>query len=77
MSYSVGQLHQYSVELYKKLEAETGQAVGLHPTGNLRLATNRDREGRPFVSLVEGKSYPVYAMQAHPEKNVFEWTTGE
>lgn len=43
MSYSVGQLHQYSVELYKKLEAETGQAVGFHPTGNLRLATNRDR----------------------------------
>ncbi len=43
MSYSVGQLHQYSVELYKKLEAETGQAVGFHNTGNLRLATNRDR----------------------------------
>ena len=43
MSYSVGQLHQYSVELYKKLEAETGQAVGFHQTGNLRLATNRDR----------------------------------
>ena len=43
MSYSVGQLHQYSVELYKKLEEETGQAVGFHPTGNLRLARNRDR----------------------------------
>ena len=43
MSYSVGQLHQYSVELYKKLEAETGQDVGFHQTGNLRLATNRDR----------------------------------
>lgn len=43
MSYSVGQLHQYSVELYKKLEAETEQAVGFHNTGNLRLATNRDR----------------------------------
>ena len=43
MSYSVGQLHQYSVELYKTLEEETGQAVGLHPTGNLRLACNRDR----------------------------------
>lgn len=43
MSYSVGQLHQYSVELYKRLEAETGQDVGFHPTGNLRLATNRDR----------------------------------
>lgn len=43
MSYSVGQLHQYSVELYKTLEAETGQAVGLHANGNLRLATNRER----------------------------------
>ncbi len=43
MSYSVGQLHQYSVRLYQQLEAETGQAVGFHPTGNLRLATNRDR----------------------------------
>lgn len=43
MSYSVGQLHQYSVELYKTLEAETGQAVGLHVNGNLRLARNRER----------------------------------
>ena len=43
MSYSVGQLHRYSVELYKRLEAETGQAVSFHNTGNLRLACNRDR----------------------------------
>jgi dimethylglycine dehydrogenase len=43
MSYSVGQLHQYSVELYKSLEAETGQAVSFHQTGNLRLARSRDR----------------------------------
>ena len=43
MSYSVGQLHQYSVELYKTLEAETGQAVGFHENGNLRLATTRER----------------------------------
>ena len=43
MSYSVGQLHQYSVKLYQELERETGQAVGFHQTGNLRLARNRDR----------------------------------
>ena len=43
MSYSIGQLHQYTVELYKGLEAETGQAVGFHGNGNLRLARNRDR----------------------------------
>ena len=43
MSYSVGQIHKYSVDLYKKLEAETGQDVSFHVNGNLRLATNRER----------------------------------
>jgi dimethylglycine dehydrogenase len=39
MSYTVGQLHKYSVDLYKRLPAETGQDVSFHVTGNLRLAT--------------------------------------
>jgi dimethylglycine dehydrogenase len=43
MSYTVGQLHKYSVDLYKRLPAETGQEVSFHVSGNLRLATNRDR----------------------------------
>jgi dimethylglycine dehydrogenase len=43
MSYTVGQLHKYSVDLYKRLPAETGQDVSFHVTGNLRLATCRDR----------------------------------
>ncbi|MGB0823435.1 MAG: NAD(P)/FAD-dependent oxidoreductase, partial [Alphaproteobacteria bacterium] len=43
VSYSVGQLHQYSVELYRTLEDETGQAVSFHNTGNLRLAMNKER----------------------------------
>ena len=43
VSYSVGQLHQYSVELYDRLEDETGQAVSFHNTGNLRLAMNKER----------------------------------
>lgn len=46
MSHSVGQLHKYSVDLYKALEAETGQNVGFHVTGNLRLATNKRAHGR-------------------------------
>jgi dimethylglycine dehydrogenase len=43
MSYTVGQLHKYSVDLYKKLPGETGQEVSFHVTGNLRLATSRER----------------------------------
>ena len=43
MSYSVGQIHKYSVELYKRLEEETGQDVGIRTVSNIRLATNQDR----------------------------------
>jgi len=43
MSYTVGQLHKYSVDLYKRLPAETGQDVSFRVTGNLRLATCRER----------------------------------
>ncbi len=43
MSYSVGQIHKYSVQLYRQLEAETGQAVGFRQVGNIRLAMNRER----------------------------------
>lgn len=43
MSYSVGQIHKYSVQLYQELEEETGQPVGFKQVGNLRLAMNQDR----------------------------------
>ncbi len=43
MSYSVGQIHKYSVALYENLEAETGQAIGLKQVSNIRLARTQDR----------------------------------
>ncbi|HUG61418.1 MAG TPA: FAD-dependent oxidoreductase [Methylomirabilota bacterium] len=43
MSYSVGQLHKYSVALYDKLEEETGQNVGFRRVSNIRLARTADR----------------------------------
>ncbi|MFQ5784837.1 MAG: FAD-dependent oxidoreductase [Alphaproteobacteria bacterium] len=43
MSYSVGQLHKYAVQLYQTLEQETGLNAGFRKVGNLRLAMNRDR----------------------------------
>ena len=43
MSYSVGQIHKYSVKMYQELEQETGQTVGFSQVGNLRLAMNQDR----------------------------------
>jgi dimethylglycine dehydrogenase len=43
MSYSVGQIHKYSVGLYQTLEAETGQHVGFKQVSNIRLARTKDR----------------------------------
>ena len=43
LSYSVGKLHQYSVDLYPSLEAETGLNVGFSNVTNIRLATSKDR----------------------------------
>jgi dimethylglycine dehydrogenase len=43
MSYSVGQIHRYSVNLYRSLEEETGQPVGFAQVSNIRLARTQDR----------------------------------
>ena len=43
MSYSVGQIHKYSVNLYRSLQEETGLNPGLSQVSNIRLATHQDR----------------------------------
>lgn len=43
LSYSVGQIHKYSVALYQTLEKETGLDVGFRQVSNIRLARTRDR----------------------------------
>jgi gamma-glutamyl hydrolase len=78
-------LHALSTEALTQNEHKCGVPTGVYGgQGNAKVAaffdvvaTNVDRKGRPFVSMVEGKKYPVYGMQAHPEKSNFEWTTKE
>ena len=43
LSYSVGQIHKYSVKLYGELEEETGQHVGFRKVSNIRVARTKDR----------------------------------
>ncbi len=43
MSYSVGQIHKYSVRFYQELQEETGQDVGFRKVSNVRLARQADR----------------------------------
>jgi len=37
------------------------------------LSTNVDKKGKTFISTMEGKKYPFYGTQWHPEKAEFEW----
>ncbi|MEM7570000.1 MAG: FAD-dependent oxidoreductase [Pseudomonadota bacterium] len=55
MSYSVGQLHRYSVDLYKRLGDEVGKDVGMRTVSNIRLATNQDRmdEYRQYAGVAQ------------------------
>jgi len=60
---------------------------GVAPTafyGNSKLtstfnvvSTNVDRDGKEFVSTIEGKTLPIYSSQWHPEKVQFEWWAKE
>ena len=36
-------------------------------------ATTTSPEGDTFVSVLESKDYPIFAVQFHPEKNLYEW----
>jgi len=38
------------------------------------LSHNNDVDGKTFVSTMEGRDFPIYATQWHPEKNSFEWS---
>lgn len=38
------------------------------------ISTNKGLKGNEFVSTIEGKNYPVYGTQWHPERPQFEWT---
>ena len=43
LSYSVGQIHKYSVRFYQELAEETGMDTGFVQCSNIRLARTRDR----------------------------------
>ena len=53
MSHPFGRIIKNTIELYETLEQETGQAVGWHKCGQLRLAATKDRldEYRRYATI--------------------------
>ena len=63
MSYATTHIHQYSVEFYKTLEAETGLNAGFSVVGNLRMAQSQERMDE----------YMVYATTAETCGVPYQW----
>ncbi len=72
-SYSFGRIIAKTIEVYEGLEAETGQAVGWHKCGQLRIAETPDRmdEYLNYVAIAETQG--VRAEILTPEKTVELW----
>ena len=68
MSYSVGQIHKYSVALYQELEEETGQPVGFRQVGNLRLAMNDDRMDEYYQYAATAKTIGIDVKFLTPDE---------
>ena len=73
MSYSVGQIHKYSVNLYQGLEAETGQYAGFSNVSNIRLATNPDRMDEYLQYAGVAQTIGVDVQLLSPDEVVEYW----
>lgn len=65
---TVSRLNQYSVDLYGRLEEETGMSPGFHACGNLRLASHPQRleEFRRYLGIAEATG--IEAQLLSPEE---------
>ncbi len=73
MSYSVGKIHQNSVELYERLEQETGQHVGLRQVSNIRMAQTPDRmdEFKYYAGIAETIGVEVNVLTPQQIKKIW------
>ncbi len=63
----------YSVDLYKRLEAETGQATGWKMNGGLRLACNAERWNEVKRQATTAKSFGLEMHLLSPAEAQKMW----
>ena len=73
MSYSVGQLHRYSVRFYRELQEETGMNVGFSNVSNIRLARTKDRwdEYMFYAGVAETIGVPMETLTPDEVKAIW------
>ncbi|MFO1058322.1 MAG: FAD-dependent oxidoreductase [Dongiaceae bacterium] len=72
-SRNLTRLAQYSIDLYRRLEAETGQATGLKQNGSISIAANAERweEIRRGASMA--RAFGVEVEQISPREARDKW----
>ncbi|MGB1552667.1 MAG: GcvT family protein [Candidatus Puniceispirillaceae bacterium] len=73
MSYSVGQIHKYSVNLYRSLQEETGLNPGLSQVSNIRLATHQDRMDEYMQYAGVAETIGVKVEKLTPDEVIDIW----
>jgi dimethylglycine dehydrogenase len=73
LSYSVGQIHKYSVRFYQELQKETGLNVGFSNVTNIRLARTKDRwdEFMYYAGVAETIGVPLNILTPKQVKEVW------
>uniref|UniRef100_F7DS18 Dimethylglycine dehydrogenase, mitochondrial n=1 Tax=Ornithorhynchus anatinus TaxID=9258 RepID=F7DS18_ORNAN len=61
-------IHYYSIKLYEKLEEETGQVVGFHQPGSIRIATTPTRVDEFKYQMTRTRWHPTEQYLIEPEK---------
>ena len=72
-SYTFGRLIARTIRIYEGLEAETGQAIGWHKCGQLRIAESRDRMDEYLNYATIAETQGVRAEILTPEETVDLW----
>ena len=73
MSYSVGQVHKYSVRFYQELEEETEMDTGLRKVSNIRLAQTQNRmdEYRQYAAVAATLGVEVKFLTPEQVKEIW------
>ncbi|XP_028661549.2 dimethylglycine dehydrogenase, mitochondrial isoform X1 [Erpetoichthys calabaricus] len=61
-------VHYYSIKLYESLEQETGQAVGFHQPGSIRIASTPSRVDELKYQMTRTHWHPTPQFLITPEK---------
>jgi dimethylglycine dehydrogenase len=73
MGYATTHIHKYSVDFYKRLEAETGLNPGFYVVGNLRMAQTQERMDEYMLYSSVAETAGVYHEFLTPKEIAERW----